>query len=57
MLVWTEGTAWAKGGAVAWQMYGTDGKPISEVKRAEGVPTWSLATAFAEPDGDFVIVY
>ena len=56
LLAWTEGTAWAKGGAVAWQIYGPDGKPTSE-DRAVGVPTWSLATAFPKPDGDFVIVY
>jgi hypothetical protein len=57
LLVWTEGTAWAKGGQVAWQMYDVDGKPTSEAGHAEGIPTWSLATAFAEPAGNFVIVY
>ena len=57
LLAWTEGTGWAQGGKVAWQVYGRDGKPASEAGRADGVPAWSLATAFAEVDGNFVIVY
>jgi len=57
LFVWTEGTGWAKGGAVAWQLYDKDGKPTAEQGRADGVPAWSLATAFAKPDGSFVIVY
>ncbi len=58
LLVWTEGTAWAKGGKVSWQIYDADGKPInSETGHGEGLPTWSLATAFAYPDGSFAIVY
>lgn len=57
LLVWTEGTAWAKGGGVAWQLYSAGGKPISEIGRAEGLPVWSMAAAFPQPSGDFVIVY
>jgi len=57
LLVWTEGTGWAKGGAVAWQLYSADGKTTPEKGRADGIPVWSLATAFAKPDGNFVIVY
>jgi hypothetical protein len=57
LLVWTEGAAWVSGGAIAWQLYDTDGKPTSEAARVDGLPVWSLATAFAKPDGDFVIVY
>lgn len=57
LLAWTEGTAWAKGGALGWQVYGPDGQPTSEAGRADGVPVWSLPTAFAEGNGDFVIVY
>jgi hypothetical protein len=57
LFVWTEDTGWAKGGAVVWQVFDGAGNPISEKGRAEGVPVWSLATAFAKPDGDFVIVY
>jgi hypothetical protein len=57
LLVWTEGTGWGKGGAVAWQVYDPAGNPTSERGRREGVPVWSLATAFAEQDGSFVIIY
>lgn len=57
LLAWTEGTAWAKGGALAWQIYDASGKPIGEAGRAEGVPAWSLVAAVAKPDGGFVIIY
>jgi hypothetical protein len=57
LFAWTEGTGWAKGGAVAWQLYDKDGNALSESGRADGVPMWSLPTAFAKPDGSFVIVY
>jgi hypothetical protein len=57
LFVWTEGTAWAKGGSLAWQLYDASGNPTSEVGRRDGVPTWSFASAFARPDGTFSIVY
>ena len=57
LLAWTEGTAWGKGGAVGWQLYDADGGPTSEKGQTDGVPVWSLVTAFAKPDGNFVIVY
>ncbi len=57
LLTWTEGTGWAKGGSVAWQIFDKDGAPTSEKGREEGVPTWSLVSAFAKPDGTFAIVY
>lgn len=57
LFVWTEGTGWERGGAVAWQIFDGEGKATREKGRADGVPVWSLATAFAKPDGNFVIVY
>ena len=57
LFAWTEGTGWNKGGAVAWQVFDKEGKPTAEKGRADGVPAWSLATAFAKQDGTFVIVY
>jgi hypothetical protein len=57
LLVWIEGVGWGKGGSVAWQMYGPDGQAEAEVGRAQDVPAWSMAAAFAERSGDFVIVY
>jgi hypothetical protein len=57
LFVWTENTSWGKGGVVVWQLFDSDGKAISEQKRADGLPARSLATAFAEANGDFVVVY
>jgi hypothetical protein len=57
LFVWTEGTGWAKGGSVVWQIFDQDGKPIGEKGRAPGVPVWSLPTGFTRADGGFVIVY
>ena len=57
ILVWTEGMGWNRGGAVAWQVFDRHGKPTAERGRADGVPTWSLVTVFARPDGGFTIIY
>jgi len=57
LLAWTEGTAWQKGGALAWQVFDKEGRPISEKGQTDGVPVWSLPTAFAQADGNFVIFY
>ena len=56
LLAWSEGTAWQKGGAVAWQLYEQDGRPIAS-GRSEGVPVWGLSAAFAKPDGTFSLIY
>ena len=57
LLAWAEGTGWNRGGSVAWQLYDSGGKPMSAKGRAEGLPPWSLPTAFAEPGGGFAIIY
>jgi hypothetical protein len=57
LLVWTEGMGWNRGGGLRWQLFDRDGKPTGEGGRADGVPTWSLVTAFARPDGGFTIIY
>jgi hypothetical protein len=57
LLAWAEGTGWNKGGSVAWQVYDRQGQAISPKGSAEGLATWSLPTAFAEPDGNFTIIY
>ena len=57
LLAWTEGTAWQKGGALAWQVFDKEGRPAADKGRTDGVPVWSLPTAFTQPDGNFVIVY
>jgi hypothetical protein len=57
LLVWTEGTAWGRGGNIAWQRYDRELHPIDAPGRAEGLPAWSLATAVAQPDGSFEIIF
>jgi hypothetical protein len=58
LLAWTEDTAWAKGGTVAWQVYDADGKAIEEARgKVDGLPVWSLPAAFADAHGDFVVLY
>lgn len=57
VLVWTEGTGWKKGGALAWQVYDRNGKPTAEKGSAPDVPVWGLATVVAETDGSFSIFY
>jgi hypothetical protein len=57
LLVWTEGTGWNRGGAVAWQLFDRAGQPTIHKGRRDGVPVWGLATVAAHPDGSFTIVY
>jgi hypothetical protein len=57
LLVWSEGTGWQRGGAVAWQLFDKTGKPLAERGRQEGLPVWSFAGAYAKSDGSFVVIY
>lgn len=57
LLAWTEGTAWEKGGSVAWQLYDNLFQPTAEKGSCEGVPAWSLVTAVAAREGEFLIIY
>jgi hypothetical protein len=57
LFAWTEGTAWKKGGSVAWQVYDKDGHPTDQHGIEPGFPVWSLVGAFAKPNGDFVLVF
>jgi hypothetical protein len=57
LFAWTEGTAWKKGGSVAWQLYDKDGRAMPVEGREAGFPVWSLVAAFAKPNGDFVLVW
>lgn len=56
LFAWVEGSGWAKGGSLAWQLYDRAGRADAS-GRADGVPTWSLLTGFARPDGGFVLLY
>ena len=57
LFAWTEGTAWAKGGALAWQVFSADGKPLGEAGAASGVPVWSVGAVAPRPGGGFVVFY
>lgn len=58
LLVWTEGTGWEKGGALAWQVFDEAGNPTEIRGRlANAIPVWSFAAAYAEPDDSFVILH
>jgi hypothetical protein len=57
LLAWTEGTAWEKGGSVAWQQFDATLKPVEGASgHAEGLPTWG--TAAVMPTGNhFTLLY
>jgi hypothetical protein len=57
LFAWTEGTAWARGGSVAWQVFDATGRVMDVKGQASGVPVWSFAAPIARPDGGFVILY
>jgi hypothetical protein len=57
LLAWTEGTGWEKGGALAWQLYDRNDAPVGAAHRVDGVPPWSLPSAYVQPDGNFTIVF
>jgi hypothetical protein len=57
LLAWTEGTAWARGGSLAWQAFDAEGRPTTESGTRPGVPVWSFVAVLARPDGGFTIFY
>jgi hypothetical protein len=57
LVVWTEGTAWARGGSLAWQAFDVSGHPTTMTGKAPGVGVWSFAAPAARRDGGFVIFY
>jgi hypothetical protein len=56
LLAWTEGTAWARGGTLAWELRSQSGRRLDGRSGAGDVPAWSLVAAVVKPDGSFVIV-
>lgn len=57
LVLWTEGTGWNKGGSLAWQTIGKDGKPDGPIQKRPGLPVWGLATAWASPQSGWVVLY
>ena len=57
LVAWTEGTAWARGGTVAWELQDRNGRRLAGATNAATVPIWGLVSAVARPDGSFVIFH
>jgi hypothetical protein len=57
LIAWTEGTAWARGGTLAWEVQDRNGVRLARAVNAGPVPAWSLVSAIASPDGSFVVVH
>ena len=57
LLVWTEGTAWAKGGSLAWQIFNADGSPSSIKGTRPDLAVWNFAAVVPRGDAGFTIVY
>jgi hypothetical protein len=56
LFAWTEGTAWSKGGAAAWQQFDSGGRPTGPGGHAHGVPVWGRVAAYADAR-NFVVLY
>jgi hypothetical protein len=56
LLVWTEGTAWARGGSLGWQEFPSAG-PAGPSGARTGVPVWSFGAVAPRQDGGFVVFY
>jgi len=57
LLVWTDGTAWARGGSLAWQLFDAAGTPTTVHGTVPGIAVWSFAAPAARSDGGFTILY
>ena len=57
LMVWTEGTAWNKGGSLAWRLYDASGRPSGPAGARPGVPTWSAGAVAPRLAGGFVVFY
>jgi hypothetical protein len=58
LLAWTVGTAWQRGGGLAWQVFNAAGQPLGAQGFKPGVvPIWGLVAAVARRDGGFTLIY
>jgi hypothetical protein len=56
LVAWTEGTAWKRGGTMAWRLSDRNGTELAAAADAGPVPVWGLVAAVAISDGSFVIL-
>ncbi len=57
LLVWADGTAWNKGGSIAWQAFARDGQPTHVRGTQAGLPVWSVPAVATRPNGTFIVFY
>jgi hypothetical protein len=58
LVAWTEGTAWQRGGDLAWRTVGSGESPEdSPIQRLPGVPVWGSVAAWSESDGSVTVLY
>jgi hypothetical protein len=57
LFAWTEGTAWARGGTLAWELRDRNGVRLDAQSNAGAVPVWGLVAAVARPDGAFLVIH
>ncbi len=57
LLAWSEGTSFARGGDVAWQVFDAKSHPLGEPGHARGLPANGNPAAVALPDGRFLVIY
>ena len=56
LIAWAIGTGWKRGGELAWRIFDSAGKPSDQRETKESVPVWGFPAAYAEANGDFVIL-
>ena len=58
LLAWADGPGIRSGGTLHWQLFDSDGQPLSEPSGgAETIADGSVAVTLARPDGTFAVVY
>jgi hypothetical protein len=57
VVAWAEGTAWARGGTLAWQSFDRSGQRLGGASKAAVVPAWGLVAVVANRDGSFAILH
>jgi hypothetical protein len=56
LLAWTDGTAWQRGGTVAWELFDKGGHP-DQRGTMPGLPVWDLVAASERAEGKFTNIY
>ncbi len=57
LIAWTDGTGWARGGTLSWELQSGRGEREDGRERVAAVPVWGLVSAVALPDGSFIVVH